>query len=101
MFLYGSILFILGCGGGSGKGGELNEGSVPDDVLRSPFVPASRKPPGNELTTCSFNGADGTKNLAPAVSLTAGAEGDWNEFDGELPPPLLKVSTYLDGSESL
>lgn len=82
-----------------GGGGELNKISVPDDVLRSPIVPVSKLSPENELTTCPFEGADGTKNLAPAAGLTAGAEGDWNEFDSES-LPLLKVSTYLCRSES-
>lgn len=39
----------------------------------------------------------GIKNFgAPeaAVGLTAGTDGDWNRLAG-LPPPLLKVSTYL------
>lgn len=94
-------MFILGSvGGGGGGGGELNKISVPDDVLRSPIVPVSKLPPENELTSSSFEGADGMKNLAPAAGLTEGAEGDWNEFDNEL-LPLLKVSTYLDRSKSL
>lgn len=73
---------------------------MPDDVLRSPFVPVSKIPPENELTTCSLEGADGMKNLAPPAGLTAGVEGDWNEFDSES-LPLLKVSTYLGRCESL
>jgi hypothetical protein len=38
----------------------------------------------------------GIKNfaLAAAGGLTDGTEGDWNKFAG-LPPPWLKVSTYL------
>lgn len=38
----------------------------------------------------------GTKNFAFAetAGLTDGTEGDWNNF-AELPPPWLKVSTYL------
>lgn len=99
LFLHTSVLFILGSVGGGG--GELNKTSVPDDVLRSPIAPVSELPSENELTTCSFEGgAEGTKNLAPAAGLTAGAEGKWNEFANES-LPLLKVSTYLGRSESL
>lgn len=46
---------------------------------------------------CSFEDTgEGTKNfgLAPLAGLTDGTEGDWNKFVG-FPPPLLKVSTYL------
>lgn len=82
-----------------GGGGELNKISVPVDVLRAPVVSVSMLPPEDELTTCSFEGADGMKNLAPAAGLTAGAEGDWNELDNEL-LPLLKVSTYLGRIEA-
>ena len=32
--------------------------------------------------------------LEPPPGLAAGIEGDWNKLDG-VPPPLLKVSTYL------
>lgn len=88
-------------GGGGGGGGELNDISVPNDVLRSPSVPVSGIPALEALTASSLEGAAGTKNLAAAAAgLAAGAEGDWNEFDSES-LPLLKVSTYLGKSQSM
>lgn len=48
---------------------------------------------------CSIDGAAvGMKNLAALAGLTDGAVGGWKRFVEAtlLPPPLLKVSTYLD-----
>ena len=45
---------------------------------------------------CSPEAGEGMKNfaLAATAGLTDGIGGDWNKFAG-LPPPWLKVSTYL------
>lgn len=79
--------------------GDWNESFMADVEASELLATPSCKLSAIASIVCSPDAGAGIKNfaLAATAGLTDDIEGDWNKFAG-LPPPWLKVSTYLQKS---
>lgn len=101
------------CKGDADDDGDDVEGTVKDASFTTDVVEGSPLVAGSWVISpvaslfCSSAGAGagamGTKNLPASAGFTDGVAGDWKEFVSAPPlppaPPLLNVSTYLNGKK--